>query len=560
MEFWSLDEIKSASGGRWLARADASSSATPLITGVSIDTRTLTQGQIFIAIKGEQSDGHEYLDRALAAGASMLIVHEPLTPERIAALPRQVPILKVANTGAALHRLAAAYRKTLDGTRVIAVAGSNGKTTTTRLIDACLRQTQRGSASQKSFNNALGVPLTILAAKRTDQYLICEVGTNAPGEIAPLTLAIEPDIAVITSIGREHLEGLGSLRGVIEEEASIIAGLRPGGCAIITADEPLLKEAARPSAFGHASSGDDRVIVITFGVSDSADMRVSSVTMDMKSLTFSINDRHQFNLPLLGTHNAINAACAAAVARRLGLDWPQIQAGFDSVKPAPMRLEPIEIASPQGQPSVWFLNDAYNANPESMLAALSTFAQATHVANSSTSRRRRVIILGDMLELGPAAPDSHAEIARWIVTQARSNPARTSLPATSNMLPFADTIILVGSHMLRAHAVLQANATLLAAEIFHIPTLNQGGDTLAAALLRPGDAVLLKGSRGTGVDRVLTAWCARSDSVNQPQLANQPISPNVLVVGTITGTGLRPEPTTHATHSHPHRATRGPRS
>lgn len=505
MEFWSLESIKSAvgaavgaavgtaTGAAWLARPE---NPGP-IEGVTIDSRAVSQGQVFIAIKGEKHDGHDYLAQAVSGGASLLIVSREMNAGEIAALPRQVAILRVADTGAALLRLAGAYRKTLERTRVIAVAGSNGKTTTTRLIDAVLKGAMRGSASQKSFNNAIGVPLTILSAKRTDQYLICEVGTNAPGEISPLARAIEPDIAVITSIGREHLEGLGSLRGVVQEETSLLAGVRAGACAILNADAPLLVETVRPGVFGANLAN-----VVWFGTSEKADLRVSSVRTTGAGLSFAINDRHQFNLPLLGAHNALNAAAAVGVARRMGLEWDVIAKGLAAAAPAPMRLERVEVGG------VWFLNDAYNANPESMLAAFDAFSQAC----DAMAPKRRVAILGDMLELGDATGDSHAEVARAIIERAK--------PTSGGTRSLADRVVLVGQHMARAREVLESESASLEIDVSHVSGLTEAIAGQIAGELRTGDAVLLKGSRGMGLERVLAAWRARCD--NGPSIVITP--------------------------------------
>lgn len=500
MEFWSLESIKSAVGvaagstaggavrASWLARPENPGA----IEGVSIDSRAVSTGQVFIAIKGERHDGHDHIAQAVSAGASVLIVSREMTPAAIAALPRQVAILRVADTGAALLALAGAYRRTLERTRVIAVAGSNGKTTTTRLIEAILKGAMRGSASQKSFNNAIGVPLTILGAKRTDQYLVCEVGTNAPGEIAPLARAIEPDIAVITSIGREHLEGLGSLRGVVQEETSLLGGVRAGAWAVLNADAPMLVETVRPGAFGANLSN-----IVWFGTSEKADLRVSRVRTTGAGVSFVINDRHEFSLPLVGAHNAMNAAAAVGVARRMGLDWDVIAKGLAAAVPAPMRLERVEAGG------VWFLNDAYNANPESMLAAFDAFVEMCQ----TMSPKRRVAVLGDMLELGSAAGDAHAEVGRTLVERAKGVGDVGGVGGGTRTI--ADRIVLVGSHMARARDVLGTQGVSGTMDVSHVGGLSDAIAAQIAAELRTGDAVLLKGSRGMGLERVLAAWRAR---------------------------------------------------
>ena len=222
-------------------------------------------------------------------------------------LPPGLAVIKVHDsTRRALSRLAAAYRKTLEGTRIIAVAGSNGKTTTVRLIDAVLSRAMKGTASVKSFNNDIGVPLTILGARPGDGYLICEVGTNSPREIAKLAEVVNPDIAVIVSIGREHLEKLGSVMGVASEEARGLEFVRPGGAGVYNADVPEI--AAVIPALERRP-----VALIGFGRGRAATVRVAHVSQDWGGVGFTLSDRAAFKLGMLGAHNAVNAAAAVAV-------------------------------------------------------------------------------------------------------------------------------------------------------------------------------------------------------------------------------------------------------
>src|SRR5205814_447570 len=188
MSFWESENLRGAAGGTWLARPTAAAK----ITGLSTDTRTLEPEQVFLALKGERFDGHEMLADAAAKGSPLAIIDRDIES------PRGMGVLKVPDTRRALLRIAAAYRQTLEGTKVVAVAGSNGKTTTVRLIDAVLSQGLKGAASPRSFNNDVGVPLTLLSASPGDAYLVCEVGTNSPGEIGRLGEVVQPDIAVIT--------------------------------------------------------------------------------------------------------------------------------------------------------------------------------------------------------------------------------------------------------------------------------------------------------------------------------------------------------------------------
>ncbi|MDX2119209.1 MAG: UDP-N-acetylmuramoyl-tripeptide--D-alanyl-D-alanine ligase [Planctomycetota bacterium] len=474
MTFYSPENLKSILGGTWLARADA---GPPRIgEGLSTDSRSIKPGQVFLALRGERTDGHAYLEQIALKHAALAIVDRPdclKKPDGTALDMRETAVLLVNDTGQALLRLAAAWRQSLEGTKVIAIGGSNGKTTTTRLVESVLSRTLRGTASQKSFNNAVGVPLTILNAKRGDQFLICEVGTNAPGEIAILADVVKPDIAVITSVGREHLEGLGSLRGVAVEEASLCAALEPGGTAIINADAPFLTEAVRALASPAKPGGKPRFNIVRFGVADDAELRVTDVELSPEGAAFRINGRDAFRVPLPGRHNAMNAAAAAAVGRRMGIANEHVELGLAIARGPEMRLERVEVGG------VRIINDAYNANPDSMLASLDTFESLSRGAT------RRWVVLGDMLELGEAGPDLHREIGDAVLTSG------------------ADHAVLIGPLMM--FAAERVSKRWPPERITLLPDATTENSRAIAALFRPGDAVLLKGSRGMGLERVLAA-------------------------------------------------------
>jgi UDP-N-acetylmuramoyl-tripeptide--D-alanyl-D-alanine ligase len=470
MSFWSSENLRKVVGGSWLSLPAREAS------GLSTDTRTLAPGQVFLALAGDRFDGNEMVGDAAGKGSPVAIIDNS---DKAGAPPAGMGVLRVGDTKRALLKLGAAYRKTLESTRVIAVAGSNGKTTTVRLIDAVLGAGAglRGSCSQKSFNNHIGVPLTILAAKPGDQYLICEVGTNAPGEISLLAEVVQPDIAVITSIGREHLEKLGSLRGVAREEASVLEYVRSGGAGIVNADSPDLMEAVRGEggiALARRQAAGSVARLITFGESERADVRVVSVEQSFAGVRFALNDRAQFTLPLLGRHNAANAAAAVAVARRMSLGDRQIAAGLAAVRGPEMRLERVEVAG------VRIVNDAYNANPDSMKAALDAFGEL------AKEGRRRIVVLGDMLELGEHSDASHREIGDRL--------ARTT---------GLDLIVLVGNSMKLAAERLGAASD--EGRVVRVPELGDARAGEVAALLKPGDLVLLKGSRRMRLERLVAA-------------------------------------------------------
>lgn len=466
MNFLSADQIRGICGGTWLARLREGRRPQ----GVGIDSRAVKAEQVFVAIKGETHDGHDHVEGAIQGGAAVAVV-EREGPFTAAAAKAGAGVLKVLSTRKALGKLAHAHRKTLDSTRVIAVGGSNGKTTTVRLIESVLRTKLRGAASPKSFNNDIGVPLTILSARPGDQYLICEVGTNAPGEIAALAAIVEPDIAVIVSIGREHLEGLGSIEGVAREEAALLGAVRPGGLMVVTADAPALAPLVRT----------DRACV-RFGSAAEADLRLSGLEQSAAGMTFGVNGHWRFSAPLHGEHNARNCLAAIAVARRFNIDDELIGAGLAAVEGAPMRW----------QTAAWgdgrIINDAYNANPESMLAALKTFAATAEPG------KPRWLVLGDMLELGAQGPAAHAEIGRAIVE-----------------LGAAEGAVLVGPLMAQAAGALRDAGN--GVRVVHVESTGDEAVAAAALAVPQGAQVLIKGSRGMRLERVAAALAARGGGV-----------------------------------------------
>jgi UDP-N-acetylmuramoyl-tripeptide--D-alanyl-D-alanine ligase len=464
MSFWTPNSVRAAVGGAWVARG-SSGVETP-IAGISTDTRSLARGDAFFALRGERFDAHDFLHQAIAGGASLLVIDDPSAfSHDMARMAPSVSVLRVPDVLAALDRLAAAHRKKLTGTKVVAVTGSNGKTTTVRLIDAVLRTRLTGTASVKSYNNSIGLALTVLRAKPSDQYLICEAGINDRGEMAPLAAIAEPDIVVITSIGRAHIGQLGSLEGVAREKAVLLSYLRPGGLAVVPADTSVLDEFVRPVPN-----------VLRFGRSAGADLRVTACahSADGSGLEFEVNGRTRFTLPMLGEHNALNAMAAIAVARRFNLDDDAIRAGLAAAQPAEMRMTRSRVG--EGG-SIDLYNDAYNASPESTLAAIRAFADV------SRRNARRVIVLGDMLELGEHSHAAHTEVAEALIAAGAPDVLVTIGPGA---LVIADAI---------THAAPRCRVIILS-------DLDDAQAVRVAQRIQPGDAVLLKGSRRMGLERI----------------------------------------------------------
>jgi UDP-N-acetylmuramoyl-tripeptide--D-alanyl-D-alanine ligase len=468
MIFFDIDNLCSVlSGGGGGGRVLHKPNRSLVLQGVGIDSREELSRKVFFAIKGDRFDGHDFLQDALTSGAQLLVVDRD---PQLSSFPPLVGIVQVDDTRKALGKLASAYRKTLKGMQVIAVVGSAGKTTTKRLIDAALRGSMHGSISPKSFNNDIGVPLTLLNAPSTDRYVVVEIGTNALGEVPHLAKMVQPDIAVITMIGREHLEGLGSLENIAQENAAVLTHLQPKGLAIINADAPLLRRFVKV-----ASS------CVLFGEADDAEMRLTARGASDTGegvgggWWFEVNGRTRYQLSLPGKHNAINALAAVAVARKLGVQDQQISDGLADAKGAPMRMMTQHIGP------VTIYNDAYNANPDSMMAALETFAEVAATAS------RRIAVIGDMLELGETGPALHFEVM--------------------------DRIIQIDAHARFEHVMTIGKLSGDAADrlrqrwsndrVMCVEKVDADSGEAIAALLKPGDGVLLKGSRSMGLERLL---------------------------------------------------------
>jgi UDP-N-acetylmuramoyl-tripeptide--D-alanyl-D-alanine ligase len=459
MSFFQPDNLRAVTNGRWLQRPGSDLA----LQGVGIDSREDLAGKVFVAIKGERFDGHDFVQEAVRSGGLMVVMERDIAA---AAVPAHVGVLLVESTRKALGRMALAYRRTLRATKVIAVGGSAGKTTTKLLIHAALAHSMHGRVSPKSFNNDIGVPLTILQAKPNDRYLVVEVGTNHLGEITQLGAMIEPDIAVITSIGREHLEGLGSIDNVAMENAALLAHVRSGGVAIVNADAPSLRKHLKQTAS-----------IILFGEASDADLRLTQRGRDDSGWWFEMNERLRFRLALPGHHNAVNALAAVAVARRLGVSDEIISQGLANAEGPPMRM----AIEPIGGVTVY--NDAYNANPESMIAALQTFAELTSTA------KRRLLVLGDMLELGEAAPALHREVGRQILQICSASGVQIHHAAF-----VGEMCALTAAEVAREWP---ANRVTLLRRPEH-----DAFETIAQ-LVKAGDAILLKGSRGMAMERLL---------------------------------------------------------
>ncbi|RMG54866.1 MAG: UDP-N-acetylmuramoyl-tripeptide--D-alanyl-D-alanine ligase, partial [Gammaproteobacteria bacterium] len=345
------------------------------------DSRAVQPGQAFFAIRGQRLDGHDFLEEAALRGATLLVVDDRARAARaLAELASPPATLLVPDARRALGAIAAARRaSTLACAQLVAVTGSNGKTTTCRMLEAALAAAAPTHASPRSFNNDIGLPLTLLNAPAQSVFLVCEIGANAPGEIAQLGAIATPDVAVALNASLAHTEGFGDRAGVVREKASLAACVRAGGAVVAPAQDSELLAAVRKRAPSDAR-------IVTVGDAPGADAQLLCAAQRLveekgqlrPQLTAALADGAELTLPLAGRHNALNACFALAAARALGVEDQTACAAMKGMAPAPMRLAFSRVGG------VLLCNDAYNANPASTLAAIETFLELTTQAAQRT--------------------------------------------------------------------------------------------------------------------------------------------------------------------------------
>lgn len=425
------------------------------LSGISTDSRNMDPGALFVPLRGERFDGHDYISQAVKNGAAAC-----LSEEIIEGL--SVPVVRVENTLQALGDLAAAYRLQLKGP-LIAITGSAGKTTTKEMLAAILEQVGPGLKTAGNFNNLIGLPLTLFRLQPDHQWAVLEMGTSSLGEIERLTEIAQPNIGLITNIGQAHLETLHGLDGVSRAKGELFAGLQ-GGSAIVNLDDPRV--ARLPVANG--------VYRLSYGLAEEAQVRAENIVSTGGVLRFDLlyaEQRQAIEMTVAGRHNISNALGAAATALALKVPMEKIAAGLKAFTPVQGRMNPSPL--PCGG---LLLDDSYNANPLSVTAALDVLA-------GLKGQGRRVAVLGDMLELGEGAEQLHVDIG-----------ARAG--------GIVDLLIAVGEF---APAICRGAASSLKAEQM---VQLADADAAIAYLLeqqRPGDRILVKGSRGVKLDRLADA-------------------------------------------------------
>jgi UDP-N-acetylmuramoyl-tripeptide--D-alanyl-D-alanine ligase len=446
-----LSSVAETTGGR-LVGQDAE------VRGASTDSREVEDGDLFVALPGDRVDGHDHVDAAFGRGAAGALVSRE---GRFAG-----PVVRVADTGPALLRLAADERGSMAG-HVVGITGSTGKTSVKDLAAAVLATRFRTAASPKSFNTEVGVPLTLLNAPPDTEAVVCEMGSRGPGHIATLCQVARPQVGVVTNVGLAHMEMFRTAEAVADAKAELVETLAGDGVAVLNADDPVVAAFARRT----------RARVLRFGTAEDADVRAEDLTMDRRGRpSFTLRTPggiERVELAVPGEHMAWNALAAAAAGTALGLSAGECAAGLKEARVSAWRMEVFDTAA-----GVTVVNDAYNANPASMAAALKA-------ARWMAGRGRCVAVLGEMAELGPIAAREHDRVGELV--------ARLGI----------EELVVVGA----GARLIASGAEREGVEPGRISVCDSVEDAIGAVrtLARQGDVVLVKGSRVAGLERVAEA-------------------------------------------------------
>ena len=435
--------------------------ADAVISNVCTDSRQAKSGDLFLALRGERFDAHDFVAEVAAKGVTAMVVERAKVRSPKFKVPAGVTLLLVDDVRVAFGEIAAAHRKQFD-LPVVAVGGSNGKTTVKELLASVLRQKYSTLWSEASYNNDIGVPATLLRLGKSHQVAVLEAGTNHPGELAPLVKMIAPALGVITSIGGEHLEYFGDVAGVAQEEGWLAQLLPSGGKLFLNGDDRWSEKIAART----------RPTVVRVGFGEHNDWRAAKVRLDKNGVTFQVvapkeEFGGEYRVNLLGRHQAVNALLAVAVSVELGLSRVEIRQGLAECQPPKMRLNYWEAGG------VRVLDDCYNANADSTIAALETLC-------GLPLQGRRVAVLGDMIELGAHSAAAHAEVGRRVAELGIGQ------------------LVAIGK---MASVTAQAARAAGLMRVFEFAEIEAAARSIKK-YLKPGDVVLLKASRAARLERI----------------------------------------------------------
>lgn len=435
----------------------AGGSTATNIKGISIDSRTIRRGEAFLAVKGDNFDGHDFISRAIEKGAGC-IIKEARNKNKVAP---GIACIEVKNTLKALRDIAGYWRKRF-AIPLIAVSGTNGKTTTKDMIARVLSHRFKVLKNEGTKNNHIGLPLTLLKLNDSYDMAVLELGTNHPGEIKYLAEAASADIGVITNIGAGHLEYFGNLAGVFKEKYALIHNLNKPAIALLNADDRFLKNEITKSK--------GRQFVVGFGIKNQSDFFASGIRRHKQKLNFCVNLRQEFELNTLGEHNIYNALVAVAIGRIFGLGYREIAARLKTFDFPEGRLKFTRSGN------IRFIDDTYNSNPNSL-------KQALDLLDKFETCGRKIMVMGDMLELGNLSKSFHIQAGREIAAA-------------------CDALIAVGSLSKYAASVAR-RCGLSPDNIFICRTARQAHRILHDRLsVKNNDIVLVKGSRAMGMEEV----------------------------------------------------------
>jgi UDP-N-acetylmuramoyl-tripeptide--D-alanyl-D-alanine ligase len=454
-----LEEVLNVTGGNLIQ-----GEGNTFFQGVSTDSRTVAEGDLFIALKGPRFDGHHFALEALGKKAGGVLIEEDKGGDIRWNGDRSKAVIAVKDTLFALGDIARDWRRK-QGIPVVALTGSNGKTTTKEMIAACLETTFPVLKTKGNLNNLIGVPLTLLTLTEKERVGVIEMGTNVPGEIRRLTEIAEPDVGLITNIQKVHLEGLGSLERLKEEKGELFRRMRGNGTILVNQDDPRVMELA-----SHYPGQR-----ITFGTEHPAEVMAKEIRLQGAGGTsFTLileGEAMEIHLPLLGRHFVPDALSAVAIACLFGVEMQQIKEALENFRPFPMRMEVVPLKG-----GTTLINDAYNANPSSTELALETLAEAK-------GKGRAIAVLGDMLELGSFAREAHEEIGKKV----------------SELL--IDFLLALGEEA----------STVVQSAVRHGFPMNSARIvenhseviSLLREMIQEGDWILVKGSRRMGMEKIV---------------------------------------------------------
>ncbi len=437
----------------------------PIVQGYSIDSRTIQPGELFFAVKGERMDGHDFVNQALEKGAVAAVIRQ----DQLARYPVKTRLMTVDDTLAALQTLASAVRR-LWGKPLVGVTGSTGKTTTKEAVAHVLSTRFRVLKSEGNFNNHFGLPLMLLKIEPEHDVAVIEMGMSHAGEIAALAKIAQPEIGVVTNVAPVHLEFFESIAGIARAKYELMEALPATGTAVLNADDEYV------SQFGR----DFRGKVVLYGLRSSADVRAENIQpRGAEGSSFEVvvgSCREKAVLHMVGTHNIYNALAAVAVGLERGLSPSEAVAALASLAPADRRGQVVKLGN------ITIINDCYNCNPKALEAMVDALA--------AMPAKRRVAVVGAMLELGPTGDDLHRQAGRYIAGKK------------------IDVLLGVrGQAQLMVEAASQAG---MRAEF--VATPEEAGEWLARET-RDGDLVLMKASRGVKLEQALEKWQSQQSSV-----------------------------------------------